>query len=93
LTERQGITVGHSELLRAVWGAEFEDEVEYLRSYVSFLRKKIESDSARPEYIITEPEIGYRFQDRPPRSKERRPRSPDRFRHIRTTSRATPRIV
>jgi two-component system, OmpR family, KDP operon response regulator KdpE len=53
--------VTHVKLLRAVWGPEYGNELEYLRSYVKILRKKIEDDPARPEYILTEPWVGYRF--------------------------------
>jgi len=64
--------VTHVKLLRAVWGPEYGNELEYLRSYVKMLRKKIEDDPARPEYILTEPWVGYRFcnpsdPDSPPR--------------------------
>jgi len=59
----QGVPVTHARLLRAVWGPEYGNELEYLRSYVRMLRKKIESDPARPEYILTEPWLGYRFRN------------------------------
>jgi two-component system, OmpR family, KDP operon response regulator KdpE len=64
--------VTHVKLLRAVWGPEYGNELEYLRSYVKMLRKKIEDDPARPAYILTEPWVGYRFcnpldPDSPPR--------------------------
>ncbi|HEX3684009.1 MAG TPA: response regulator transcription factor [Bryobacteraceae bacterium] len=53
--------VGHRKLLQTLWGPEYGDEVEYLRVFVSQLRKKIEADPAHPRYILTEPWIGYRF--------------------------------
>jgi two-component system KDP operon response regulator KdpE len=53
----------HIKLLRSVWGIEYGSELEYLRSYVRMLRKKIEADPAAPEYIVTEPWLGYRFRD------------------------------
>jgi two-component system KDP operon response regulator KdpE len=53
--------VPHVKLLRAVWGPEYGNELEYLRSYVKTLRKKIEENPAKPEYILTEPWVGYRF--------------------------------
>jgi two-component system KDP operon response regulator KdpE len=37
--------------------------LEYLRSYVRMLRRKIEDDPAKPEYILTEPWVGYRFRN------------------------------
>jgi len=55
--------VTHVKLLRAVWGPEYGNELEYLRSYVKMLRKKIEDDPAKPEYILTEPWVGYRFRN------------------------------
>lgn len=48
---------------RSVWGPEYGGELEYLRTYVRHLRKKIEEDPARPGYILTEPWLGYRFRD------------------------------
>jgi len=53
--------VGHRKLLQTLWGPEYGDEVEYLRVFVSQLRKKIEADPAHPRYILTEPWVGYRF--------------------------------
>jgi two-component system KDP operon response regulator KdpE len=55
--------VPHAKLLRTIWGPEYGTELEYLRSYVRTLRKKIEDDAARPKYILTEPWVGYRFCD------------------------------
>jgi two-component system KDP operon response regulator KdpE len=63
LFQHQGAPVMHARLLQAVWGPEFGGELEYLRSYVKMLRKKIEDDPARPEYILTEPWVGYRFSN------------------------------
>jgi two-component system KDP operon response regulator KdpE len=51
----------HDEILQAVWGPDYGNEVEYLRVFVNQLRKKIEPDPARPRYILTEPWLGYRF--------------------------------
>jgi two-component system KDP operon response regulator KdpE len=51
----------HDQILQAVWGPDYGDEVEYLRVFVKQLRKKIEPDPARPRYILTEPWLGYRF--------------------------------
>jgi two-component system KDP operon response regulator KdpE len=63
LMKNQGAPMTHAKLLRAVWGIENGGEVEYLRSYIRMLRKKIEDDPARPEYILTEAWVGYRFRD------------------------------
>ena len=63
LMRRPGVPVGHTKLLRAVWGPEYGRELEYLRTYFKMLRKKIEDDPANPQYIVTEPWLGYRLQD------------------------------
>ena len=63
LMRNQGVPVTHTKLLRAIWGPEYGTELEYLRSYVRSLRKKIEDDATRPKYILTEPWVGYRFCD------------------------------
>lgn len=49
----------HEALLRRVWGTEHNRDAEYLRVYIGRLRHKIESDSSKPRYILTEPGIGY----------------------------------
>jgi len=61
--QHQDEPLPHGRVLRAVWGPEYGGEVEYLRSYVRLLRKKIEVNPAKPEYILTEPWLGYRFRD------------------------------
>ena len=53
--------IAHRKLLQTIWGPEYGDEVEYLRVFVSQLRKKIERDPAHPQHIVTEPWVGYRF--------------------------------
>jgi len=53
--------VTHRKLLQTLWGPEYGEEVEYLRVFVSQLRKKIEADPAHPKYVLTEPWVGYRF--------------------------------
>lgn len=53
--------VAHRKLLQTLWGPEYGEEVEYLRVFVSQLRKKIEANPAQPRYIVTEPWVGYRF--------------------------------
>jgi len=63
LFKNQGVPITHARLLKAVWGPEYGGELEYLRSYVRMLRKKIETDPSQPEYILTEPWLGYRFQN------------------------------
>jgi len=49
----------HSQLLAQVWGAEYRGDVEVLRATVWRLRQRIEIDSRRPEYILSEPGVGY----------------------------------
>jgi two-component system KDP operon response regulator KdpE len=51
--------VSHPDLLTAVWGPEYRDELDYLRAYVRYLRRKIEDDPSNPTYIVTLPGIGY----------------------------------
>jgi len=55
------VPVPHMKLLQAVWGPDYGEEVEYLRVFINQLRKKIEADPSSPEYILTEPWVGYRF--------------------------------
>ncbi|HEV2198580.1 MAG TPA: response regulator transcription factor [Bryobacteraceae bacterium] len=62
LMERPGEQVGHATLLRAVWGPEYGGELEYLRTYIRMLRRKIEADPSNPKYLVTDPWIGYRFR-------------------------------
>lgn len=49
----------HRDLLNAVWGQEYRDDIDYLRAYVRYLRMKLEKDPSNPKYIITSPGIGY----------------------------------
>jgi two-component system, OmpR family, KDP operon response regulator KdpE len=62
LASNPNVTVAHTKLLQAVWGPDYGDQVEYLRTFVNQLRKKIEADPAHPVYLVTEPWIGYRLQ-------------------------------
>ena len=57
------VLLTHVTLLRSVWGLEYGGELEYLCTYVCGLRKKIEKSPANPEYIVSEPWIGYRFRN------------------------------
>jgi two-component system KDP operon response regulator KdpE len=65
LTLRPNEAVSHRELLQAVWGPDYGDQVDYLRVFIMNLRKKIERRPENPEYITTEPWVGYRFNGRP----------------------------
>ena len=53
--------ITHRTMLNAVWGGNSTEQTEYLRVFVGNLRKKIESDPAKPKHILTEPWVGYRF--------------------------------
>jgi two-component system KDP operon response regulator KdpE len=60
--QHRDVALEHARLLRAVWGPEYGQELEYLRAYIRLLRKKIEDDPAQPQYLLTEPWLGYRFR-------------------------------
>ncbi len=62
LIAHAGRVVTHQQLLRGVWGPEYQNEAHYVRVYVGQLRQKLERDSARPHYILTEPGVGYRLR-------------------------------
>jgi two-component system KDP operon response regulator KdpE len=49
----------HQELLTEVWGAEYRDDVDYLRAYIHYLRRKLEADPSNPRYILTSQGVGY----------------------------------
>ncbi len=53
--------IPHRELLQAIWGPDYGNEVEYLRVFVKQLRRKIEPSPDKPQYLLTEPWVGYRF--------------------------------
>jgi two-component system KDP operon response regulator KdpE len=61
LTQHANEAVPHRELLQAVWGPDYGDQVDYLRVFIMSLRKKVELDPEHPAYITTEPWVGYRF--------------------------------
>jgi two-component system KDP operon response regulator KdpE len=56
-----GLAMAHARLLGAVWGVEYGGELEYLRTYVRRLRKKLEDNPAEPRYLLTDASYGYRF--------------------------------
>jgi two-component system, OmpR family, KDP operon response regulator KdpE len=62
LVAHPNVPIPHSKLLQWVWGAEYGNEVEYLRVFVNQLRKKIEKNPSNPKYLLTEPWVGYRFR-------------------------------
>jgi two-component system KDP operon response regulator KdpE len=61
LAANHGRVLTHRSILTNVWGEADADHTEYLRVYMRQLRKKLETDPERPQYILTEPGIGYRF--------------------------------
>jgi two-component system KDP operon response regulator KdpE len=61
LVRDRGKLVTHSQLLKQVWGPEYNDETHYLRFYLSQIRRKLEPEPSRPRYFLTEPGMGYRF--------------------------------
>jgi two-component system KDP operon response regulator KdpE len=63
LMARAGIPVRHAELLRKLWGVEYAQELEYLRTYIYHLRKKLEDNPTIPRYLLTESCYGYRFAE------------------------------
>jgi two-component system KDP operon response regulator KdpE len=61
MTAHANKTISHRELLQAVWGPDYGDQVDYLRVFVNQLRKKIELKPSSPVYLLTEPWVGYRL--------------------------------
>ena len=61
LARNAGRLVSQVQLLKEVWGPQYETESNYLRVYMAQLRRKLEPDPPRPRYLITEPGLGYRF--------------------------------
>jgi two-component system, OmpR family, KDP operon response regulator KdpE len=64
LALQAGKVVTHKQLLRAVWGPNYQEETHYLRIYIGQLRRKIEADPSQPIYILTESGVGYRMKER-----------------------------
>jgi two-component system KDP operon response regulator KdpE len=58
-----GEPIPHARLLKSVWGPEYGNELEYLRTFVRQLRKKIEDDPQNPQYLLTDAYVGYRFNE------------------------------
>ena len=61
MASRPNHVISHRELLQAVWGPDYGDQVEYLRVFINQLRRKIEPHPSKPQYLLTEPWVGYRF--------------------------------
>jgi two-component system KDP operon response regulator KdpE len=65
LMRNAGKPIAHTRLLTSIWGPEYSGELEYLRTLVRQLRKKLEADPAKPVYLMTEMWFGYRFHSEP----------------------------
>jgi two-component system KDP operon response regulator KdpE len=63
LVNHAGKVLTHQQLIKKVWGMNYEADAHLLRVNVSNLRRKIESDPLKPQYIITEPGVGYRLKE------------------------------
>ena len=61
LVMNAGKVLTHRMLLQSIWGPEYGGEAEYLRVYINRLRHKLESDPTNPQFLLTEPGVGYRF--------------------------------
>jgi two-component system KDP operon response regulator KdpE len=61
LIQHAGKVLTHRQLLKEVWGPQYEEETQYLRVYVAQLRRKLEADPANPTLILTESGVGYRL--------------------------------
>jgi two-component system, OmpR family, KDP operon response regulator KdpE len=63
LMRNRGRVMTHRQLLEATWGRGYTNQTQYLRVYMGQLRRKLEQDTARPRYLLTEPGVGYRVGD------------------------------
>ncbi len=66
LVRHAGKVLTHRQILREVWGPNYEDQTHYLRVYIAHLREKLEIDPSKPRLISTEPGVGYRFLESSP---------------------------
>jgi len=62
LMSHAGKPLAHAYLLTSIWGSEYGDESEYLRTFMRQLRKKLEHDPSNPKYLLTDSHFGYRFK-------------------------------
>ena len=63
LVNNAGQLLSHDTLLERVWGPEYRGEHQYVRTYVTYLRQKLEPDPRQPQYILSERGLGYRFKE------------------------------
>jgi len=66
LMSNAGLPLTHARLLRSVWGPDYGGELEYLRTFMRQLRRKLEDDPSAPAYLLTDSHIGYRFTESAP---------------------------
>jgi len=62
LMSHAGLPLTHARILSSIWGPEYGGELEYLRTFVRQLRKKLGDDAASPRYLVTDSQVGYRFR-------------------------------
>ncbi len=62
LVKHAGRVITHRQLLREVWGPQSSDQTQYLRVYMGQLRHKLEKNPSRPQFLTTEPGVGYRLK-------------------------------
>jgi two-component system, OmpR family, KDP operon response regulator KdpE len=62
LVKHAGRVITHRQLLREVWGPNSSDQTQYLRVYMGQLRHKLEQNPSRPQFLTTEPGVGYRLR-------------------------------
>src|SRR6476661_4954836 len=62
LAQQAGKVIPHADLLAKVWGPEYKDDTDYLWVYIRYLRQKLERDPSNPQYIVSVPGFGYRFE-------------------------------
>ena len=62
LVRNRGKLVGREDLLREVWGPKYAKKLTTLRVYLAQLRRKLEDDPSRPNHLLTEAGMGYRFE-------------------------------
>ncbi len=63
LIKHRGKVVTHRQLLKEVWGPSYTEHNPYLRIFILNLRRKLEADPTRPQFLLTEPGVGYRLRD------------------------------
>jgi two-component system KDP operon response regulator KdpE len=65
LVQNTGRVIAYEELLSRIWGPEYRNDIQILRTWISRLRNKIENNPDNPEYITTVPKLGYMFKQKP----------------------------